>query len=109
MSNTTNAISSNEERLMTVVLGPHLSEKTTRVGDQNNQVVFKVRRDANKSEIRAAVEKMFEVKVTGVRVINVQGKATGSKLTRHKGRRNHWKKAYVSLAEGNDIDFLGKE
>lgn len=92
-----------EERLYKVILAPVISEKTTRVAEVANQVVFKVIKDANKQEIRAAVEKMFDVKVDQVRTVNVKGK---TKRTRFGvGRRNDWKKAYVSLAEGQEIDF----
>ncbi len=97
----------NEERLMTVLLGPHLSEKTHNVSDAHNQVVFKVRRDANKAEIRAAVEKMFEVEVDSVQVVNQRGKAKRFRF--RMGKRPDWKKAYVRLAEGHEIDFLGAE
>lgn len=97
----------NQERLMTVLLGPHVSEKGTILAEKNNQVVFKVRRDANKAEIRAAVELMFEVKVDGVQVVNQKGKS--KRFGRYMGRRSDWKKAYVRLAEGHDIDFVGAE
>ncbi len=96
-----------KERLMSVVLGPHLSEKAATVGDSAKQVVFRVRRDSTKSEIRRAIELLFEVKVAGVQVVSVKGKAKrfGGRL----GRRQDWKKAYVSLAEGSDINFMGTE
>jgi large subunit ribosomal protein L23 len=97
----------NTERLMTVLIGPHISEKTTRLGESDNQVVFKVRRDASKAEIKAAVEKMFEVEVKGVQVVNQAGKT--KRFGGSPGRRSDWKKAYVSLAAGQDIDFLGAE
>jgi large subunit ribosomal protein L23 len=97
----------NIERLMTVLLGPHISEKTTRLGETDNQVVFKVRKDASKAEIKAAVEKMFAVEVKGVQVVNQAGKTKRFGST--TGRRSDWKKAYVRLAEGQDIDFLGAE
>lgn len=97
----------NQERLMTILLGPHVSEKTTDVADRNNQIVFKVRRDSTKSEIRSAVEMMFEVKVTNVQVVNCRGKI--KKFGREWGQRQNWKKAYVTLAEGDNIDFLGAE
>ena len=93
------------ERLMTVLIGPHLSEKSTRVGEKHNQVVFRVRRDATKAEIRAAVESLFEVEVDRVQVVNQQGKI--KRFGRTMGRRAAWKKAYVSLAEGHNLDFLG--
>jgi large subunit ribosomal protein L23 len=97
----------NQERLMTVLLGPHVSEKGTVLAEKHNQIVFKVRRDASKAEIRAAVELMFEVKVDGVQVLNQKGKS--KRFGQHMGRRSDWKKAYVRLAEGHDIDFIGAE
>ena len=97
----------NTERLMTVLLGPHVSEKSTRLADEHNQVVFRVRRDANKSEVRKAVELLFEVKVDDVQVVNCRGKI--KRFGGSIGRRPSWKKAYVTLAEGEDIDFLGAE
>lgn len=97
----------NQERLMTVLLEPHVSEKATLATEQGNQVVFKVRRDATKVEIGKAVEMMFEVKVEAVQVAVAKGKAKrfGAAL----GRRSDWKKAYVRLAPGQTIDFLGGE
>ena len=97
----------NRERMMTVLIGPHLSEKSTNVSESANQVVFRVRKDAKKAEIREAVEKLFEVKVEGVQVMNVKGKT--KRFKGHPGRRPDWKKAYVCLAEGSEIDFLGAE
>ncbi|MEO0975295.1 MAG: 50S ribosomal protein L23 [Pseudomonadota bacterium] len=93
-----------KERLMTLLLGPHVSEKTTRVAEASNQVVFKVRRDASKPEIAEAVEMMFDVKVEQVQVVRQQGKV--KRFGARFGRRSDWKKAYVTLAEGHDIDFL---
>lgn len=95
----------NQERLMTVLLGPHVSEKSTNVAEAANQIVFRVRTDATKTEIRKAVEQMFDVKVAGVTVTRVRGKVKrfGGSL----GKRKDWKKAYVRLAEGQDIDFMG--
>jgi large subunit ribosomal protein L23 len=98
---------SSPERLMTVLLAPHVSEKSARVAEQGNQVVFRVRRDASKPEIKAAVELMFEVKVGAVRVVNVAGKT--KRFGGRPGRRSDFKKAYVSLAEGQSIDFAGVE
>jgi large subunit ribosomal protein L23 len=97
----------NQERLLTVLLGPHVSEKTTRVSEKANQVVFKVRKDSTKAEVRRAVELLFEVKVTGVQIVNCAGKV--KRFGQTLGRRNDWKKAYVSLAEGQDIDFVGAD
>ena len=96
-----------QERLMTVVLGPHVSEKTTILADKHNQVVFRVRRDSNKADIRRAVELLFNVKVEQVQVVNCRGKIKRS--GNEWGRRQNWKKAYVTLAEGDDIDFMGPE
>jgi len=97
----------NDERLMRVLVSPHVSEKSTRVGETSNQVVFKVLRDARKSEIKKAVEKLFGVKVENVQVLNVKGKRKG--MTRSPGKRSDWKKAYVRLKDGDDIDFVGTE
>lgn len=96
-----------QERLMKVLLAPHVSEKTTRVADQANQVVFKVLPDATKIEIKKAVELLFEVKVSSVQVSNMKGKL--KRFGQSIGRRKSWKKAYVTLAEGQDIDFIGGE
>ena len=96
-----------QERLMTVVLGPHVSEKTTNLADKHNQVVFRVRRDSNKNDIRRAVELLFNVTVEQVRVVNCRGKI--KKFGNEYGRRQDWKKAYITLAEGDDIDFMGPE
>ncbi|CAG9298291.1 50S ribosomal protein L23 [Celerinatantimonas diazotrophica] len=94
-----------EERLLKVLLAPHVSEKSTVSAENDNTIVFKVATTATKAEIKAAVEKMFEVEVTGVRTLNVKGKNKrhGMRL----GHRSDWKKAYVTLAEGADIDFVG--
>jgi len=97
----------NQERLMKVLLEPHVSEKSTNVAEQANQVVFKVSADATKDEIKQAVEKMFEVSVDGVQVVNVKGKVKRSRFG--VGKRKDWKKAYVSLKAGHDINFLGTE
>ena len=95
-----------QERLMTVIRGPHLSEKA-HIAAENNQVVFKVRTDATKAEIRQAVELLFEVKVEGVTVVNNKGK--NKRFGQVRGRRKDTKKAYVTLAEGSEIDFLEGE
>ena len=96
-----------QERLMTVLQGPLLTEKSAVSAEMHNQVVFKVRTDATKAEIRQAVELLFEVEVEGVQVANYRGK--NKRFGRTLGRRNDWKKAYVRLAEGSQIDFLGAE
>ena len=91
-----------QERLLTVLRAPHISEKSA-VAGESNQYVFKISVDATKAEVKAAVESVFKVTVEGVRVVNVKGK---TKKTRTGiGRRNDWKKAYVSVAPGQEIDF----
>ena len=97
----------NQERLMTVLVGPHVSEKSSLVAEKHNQMCFKVRRDSTKKEIAQAVEMMFEVKVENVQVSNVKGKV--KRFGQTLGKRADWKKAYVTLAEGHDIDFLSAE
>ena len=92
-----------QERLMTVIQGPHMSEKA-HIASEHNHVVLKVRTDATKREIKQAVELLFEVEVDGVTVVNVNGKA--KRFGQTQGRRNDWKKAYVSLAEGSQIETL---
>ena len=96
-----------EERLYQIILGPVVSEKAAALGEQSNQVVFKVTADATKPAVKAAVEKLFDVKVQGVRILNVKGK---TKRTRYGvGKRSDWKKAYVRLEQGQDIDFAYSE
>ena len=92
-----------QERLMAVIRGPHVSEKSHRAAE-NNQIVLKVRADASKNEIRQAVELLFDVAVEKVTVVNVTGKNKRFGMTR--GRRKDWKKAYVRLAEGSEIETL---
>jgi len=97
----------NQERLMQVILGPHVSEKSTAAAEGASQVVFRVRRDASKPEIKKAVELLFEVKVQAVSIVNVRGKA--KRFGNRMGQRSAWKKAYVRLAPGQDLDFIGAE
>jgi large subunit ribosomal protein L23 len=92
-----------QQQLMQVLLAPTVSEKSTMVGDKHNQVVFRVDRAATKTDVKAAVELMFKVEVEGVQVLNVHGKEKRS--GRFIGRRNSWKKAYVRLKEGQEINF----
>lgn len=96
----------NDERIMSILVSPHVSEKSTRVADASNQIAFKVRTDARKPEIKRAVEKMFNVEVESVSVLNVKGKNKGVR-GRSRGRRPDWRKAYVRLKPGHDIDFVG--
>jgi large subunit ribosomal protein L23 len=93
-----------EERLMQVLLAPQISEKATYVADKHEQVVFRVASDATKPEIKAAVELLFKVEVEAVQVANVKGKVKRFKGA--TGRRKGWKKAYVSLKPGQEINFV---
>ncbi len=96
-----------QERLMTVIRGPHLSEKA-HLAAEKNQVVLKVRTDATKNEVKQAVELLFDAKVDKVQVVNVKGKT--KRFGQAKGRRSDWKKAYVKLAEGSSVEeFFGGE
>ncbi len=95
----------NKERLMNVLLEPRITEKSSLLGDKYNQFVFKVAKNASKPEIKQAVELMFEVEVDSVQVNNVKGKNKSYKNT--SGRRSDWKKAYVKLKPGSNIDFMG--
>lgn len=97
----------NQERIYKVLLGPHISEKATVVAEEHGQYVFRVATDATKLEIKKAVEQLFEVSVDAVRTAVVKGK---TKRTRFgMGKRSNWKKAYVSLAQGQEIDFADAE
>ena len=96
-----------QERLMKVLLAPQISEKATRVAEKSEQVIFRVASDANKHEIKAAVEMMFKVSVESVQVANVKGKV--KRMGRYVGRRNDWKKAFVCLAAGQEINFAASE
>lgn len=93
----------NEERMYTILLEPHFSEKVAVLGDLSNQYAFKVARDASKPEIKAAVEHLFDVRVKSVTTTNVKGKT--KRTARGVTRKKNWKKAYVRLADGQDIDF----
>jgi len=97
----------NKERLMKILLRPHVSEKTAMAADSNRQFAFRVLDNASKPEIKQAVELMFSVEVDKVRVSNVGGKTKRFGAT--MGKRINWKKAYVSLKPGFDIDFAGSQ
>ena len=97
----------NADQLMNVVLAPVVSEKSTMVADKNRQYVFRVADGATKPEIKAAVELMFKTKVESVTVLNVHGKER--RFGKTIGRRRSWKKAYVRLAEGQEINFAAQE
>ena len=93
----------NREELMSVLIAPHVTEKTSLVMQNHNQYTFRVRRDATKTDIKKAVELMFDVKVSGVQVANEPGKTR--RFGGSTGRTQDWKKAYVSLAAGQTIDY----
>ncbi len=95
------------ERLMKVVLAPVVSEKSTLVADKNRQYVFRVADNATKPEVKAAIELLFKTKVQAVTVLNVKGKE--KRFGRFMGRRRNWKKAYVRLAAGQEINFGATE
>ena len=97
----------NQERVFKVLLGPHISEKATIVAENTSQVVFRVATDAKKPEIKKAVEQLFNVKVDSVRVLNVKGKT--KRAAHGMGKRDDYRKAYVRLADGHDIDFMDVE
>ena len=93
----------NKEQLMSVLIAPNVTEKTSRAMQNHNQYTFRVRRTATKVDIKKAVELMFDVKVSGVQVVNEPGKQR--RFGKTIGRTQDWKKAYVSLAEGQAIDY----
>jgi large subunit ribosomal protein L23 len=97
----------NQNRLYQVILAPQVTEKATRIADKHQQIAFKVRTDATKPEVKAAVELLFNVEVDAVSVVNVKGKA--KRAGRTMGRRQDWKKAYVSLKPGQEINFAAGE
>ena len=101
------AVKINEERLMQVILAPVISEKATMIADKNEQVAFRVATDATKPEIKAAVELLFKVQVADVKVANIKGKQ--KRFGRTMGRRDNWKKAYVCLMPGQELNFMAGE
>ena len=94
----------NQQRLMQVLLAPQISEKATWVADKNEQIIFRVASDATKPEVKAAVELLFKVSVESVQIANVKGKQ--KRFGRYIGSRKNWKKAYVSLMPGQEINFV---
>lgn len=96
-----------QQRLMQVLLAPQISEKATSVANKNNQVVFRVSPDATKPEVKAAVELLFKVDVDNVNIANVKGKV--KRVGRITGRRKNWKKAFVCLKPGQDLNFMAGE
>lgn len=97
----------NEQRLYKVIIAPHISEKTAIASEMEGRHTFRVAKDASKLEVRKAVEKLFEVDVKSVQILNVNGKT--KRFGSSEGKRSDWKKAIVRLAEGQDIDFMGVE
>jgi large subunit ribosomal protein L23 len=97
----------NKNRLCQVLVAPRVTEKSTQVGEDSNQYVFQVVSDASKSEVKGAVEMLFDVNVESVRIVNVKGKNKAFRM--RPGKRSNWKKAYVRVQEGQVIDFLGGE
>ena len=93
----------NKEQLMNVLIAPHVTEKTSLAMQNHNQYTFRVKRNATKTDVKQAVELMFEVKVAGVQIVNEPGKTR--RFGKMQGRTQDWKKAYVRLAEGHQIDF----
>ena len=101
------ANTANQNRLYQVILAPQVTEKATRIADKHQQIAFKVRTDATKPEVKAAVELLFKVEVDSVSVVNVKGKT--KRTGRMMGHRQDWKKAYVSLKPGQEINFAAGE
>jgi large subunit ribosomal protein L23 len=97
----------NSERLALVLLAPVVSEKGTFLADRHSQVIFKVLQDATKPEVKAAVEAMFKVEVESVQIANVGGKV--KRFGQFTGRRRNWKKAYVCLKPGQEINFAAEK
>ncbi|MCH7882753.1 MAG: 50S ribosomal protein L23 [Proteobacteria bacterium] len=93
----------NDQRIFHILKSPHISEKAALLSDAANQQVFKVATDAKKAEIKEAVEQLFKVKVANVRTVNVKGKS--KRTGQRRGSRRDWKKAYVSLEQGHEIDL----
>jgi len=96
-----------DERLYTTIVAPHVSEKGTMLADSSRQFVFEVASSATKRDVRGAVEHLFKVEVDSVQVLTVRGKI--KRFGRTPGKRKNWKKAYVRLKPGHDIDFMGAE
>jgi large subunit ribosomal protein L23 len=95
----------NQERLYQIIRRPHISEKTAGIAESKRQITFEVLKTASKTEIKTAVEQLFKVEVDAVRTVVMKGKVKRSGRT--LGQRKDWKKAYVKLKEGHDIDFIG--
>jgi large subunit ribosomal protein L23 len=94
------------DKSLQAILGPQITEKATMLADKLNQVAFKVTKDATKAQVKLAIESMFKVEVKSVNMLNVNGKTKGS--GRSSGKRKDWKKAYVNLKPGQEINFVGE-
>ena len=95
------------DQIRTILIEPHVSEKTTLLNQENGQIAFKVRSDSNKKQIKRAVEEMFNVKVSSVKTVSVKGKK--KRMGTRSGKTNDWEKAYIKLAEGQNLDFMNTE
>ena len=95
------------DQLRSVLIAPHVSEKTTMLSQESGQIVFRVRPDSNKQQIKKAVEKFFDVKVSSVRTVSVNGKK--KRFGMRTGKTKNWKKAYIKLAEGQNLDILNTD
>ena len=95
------------DQIRSVLIAPHISEKTTNLNEKNNQIAFRVRTDSSKAQIKKAVETLFDVKVSSVKTVSVKGKKKRSGM--RIGTTKAWKKAYVILSEGQDIDLMGAD
>ena len=95
------------DQIRTILIEPHVSEKTTLLNQNSGQIAFKVRSDSNKKQIKKAVEQMFKVKVISVKTVSVKGKK--KRMGMKSGKTNDWKKAYIKLEEGQNLDFMNTE
>lgn len=95
------------DQIRSVIISPHISEKTTGLSEKNQQITFKVRFDSNKTQIKKAVEKLFDVKVSSVKTLSVKGKKKRTGM--RTGATKAWKKAYIILSEGQDLDLMGAD
>jgi large subunit ribosomal protein L23 len=95
------------DQIRTVLIAPHVSEKTTLLNQESGHIAFKVRSDSNKKQIKKAVEEMFNVKVSSVKTVSIKGKK--KRMGMRSGKTNDWKKAYIKLEEGQNLDFMNTE
>ena len=100
------ALIKNTDKSLQAVLAPQITEKATMIADKNNHIAFKVTKYATKSEVKMAIETMFKVEVNSVNILNIKGKTKRSRTG--MGKRNDWKKAYVCLKPGQEINFTGE-